>query len=99
MGTRQGLGVVTPIKWVAVFALAVGTEFKACHSGIGTVIRQAVDQRVTRAALGAIDEGIAVTSFRRILHFVQTIATNEIIRRDMGVRLIICYAALNGKIM
>ena len=89
--------MVTPVNWIAVFALAVGAQFKVGHSRIGPVVRQIVDEGITRTALGAIDEGVAVAPFCKILHLGKTIVTDEVVRWNMGVRIIACFASLNGK--
>ena len=61
------LGMKSPVARVGIFGRAVRAQAEACHGRIGAVVRQALDQGVARAALGAIDEGIAVAAIVRIV--------------------------------
>src|SRR5271166_7079527 len=53
------LSMKSPVAWIGIFSRAQRTQLEACHRCIGAVIGQALNQGVTWAALGAIDEGIA----------------------------------------
>ena len=63
----------------------VRAQGKARHRRIGAVIGQALDQRVARAALGAIDEGIAEAPIVRVVQFGKAIVAGEVVRRHVDV--------------
>ena len=91
------MGVVTPVDRVFVLAAATSAHFEAGHGRIRPVVRQTVDEGVARAALGAIDEWVAVAPFAGIVHLGKTIVTDEVVRWNMSVRIISRFAVLNGK--
>ena len=56
----DGLGMEAPVGGVGVFACAFGAHREGRHGGGGTVVGQGSDDREARAAVGAINEGVAV---------------------------------------
>ncbi len=87
-GTRQGLGVKTPIERVGVFGGALRAQREAIERGIRPIVGHGADQRVARSALRAIDEWVAVAARRRVAEFRQALIAGEQIRRHMHVRLL-----------
>ena len=59
IGAGQGLGVEAAVRRGFVFGAAVVAERKISHRGVGPVVGHGRDDGVARAALGAIDEGVA----------------------------------------
>jgi hypothetical protein len=96
-GASQRLGVIAAIQGVFVLRAALGTERKAGHGGIRPVIGQGVDDRVTRPALGAVDERIAVAAFGGVLQLGQAIVADEMIRRDMHMGAVIGFAGFDDE--
>lgn len=81
------------VFWCVEFFFTVGTKPEGLHTGIVTVIRQPLDNAVTRTALGAVGERVAVASLRAVGDFPVTVITEKIIRRDLNVYLC-CRTAL-----
>ena len=57
-----GLGVKAAVGGVVVLGLAGGAHFEARHGGLRAVVGDAAGDGVTRAAVGAVEEGIAVAA-------------------------------------
>ena len=76
-----------PVHGVLVLGPAVGTEGKTGHGGVGPVVGQGVDQGVAGSALGAVGEGVAVPAVARGLHLGQAIRADEVVGRQVDVRL------------
>src|SRR5947209_14997287 len=72
----------TSIRWIVVVCLAGGAHREDTHSRLVAVIGHILNNREARAAVGAVDERIAVTAVLRIKELMQAIITNGGIRRD-----------------
>src|SRR5487761_2214072 len=70
-----------------VFALACGALCKLRHARVGAVIRQMCSQRVARAAVDTVDEGMAVAPVVGIEQFSQAFGTDRHVRCDAGQHL------------
>ena len=64
------------IRWVFVFALAIGAERKTRHSGLGSVVGDVFDDGEARPAVGAIDEGIMIAAVRWVEEFAQAVGAD-----------------------
>ena len=87
LGTRIRLRVETPVGRIVVLTLAVGTHEELAHGGVRAVVGDVLYDAVTRAAVGAVYEGIAVASVRRIEKLTEAIAADARIRLDEGCPL------------
>ena len=76
------LGMKSAVAWIGILGRALRTEGKARHRRIGTIIRQPFDQGVARAALGAINEGVAEAPISRITHFGKAFVAGKVVRRQ-----------------
>ena len=81
------LGVVAAIFDVAVFPLAVRAHGKAPHGGQRTVIGQVPHDGKARAAVGAVDEGVAIAPVLRVQQLAPTVVAQAEVRRDERVAL------------
>ena len=73
------LSVESSIRRVAIFPPAILAEREARHGRVGTVVRNLLDDRVPRPAVGAIDKRIKIPAVGRIEQLAQTIrASGEI---------------------
>ena len=73
--TGVGLCVEAAVGGVVVLGLAVGAHFEARHRGLRAVVGDAAGDGVTRAAVGAVEEGIAVAAVGWSEQFAQAIGT------------------------
>jgi hypothetical protein len=76
------LGVKAPVARVIVLGLALRAERKACHGRVGPVVRDIADNAEARAAVGAVDEWIAVAAVRRVEKLAPAVGADRYIRRD-----------------
>jgi hypothetical protein len=67
------LGVKTTVKWIVIFGGASRTHLESPHRGFGTVVGDILDDREARAAVRAVNEGIAITLVARIKQFLQAV--------------------------
>ena len=82
-----GLRMIAAVHGIAIFLCAVRAHLKLAHGRMTAVIRDIRDDRITRPAVGAVDERIAVTAVRRIIQLAQTVRARRDIRGDHGVSL------------
>lgn len=82
---------------VFIFGLAIRTERKTGHAGIGPVVRQLRYQGVARSTLGAVDERITITSVPGIVQFPQAIRAGVIVGRHVNAGFGIRAAGLHFK--
>ncbi len=64
------------IRWVGVFALAVGAEWKTRHGCLRSVVGDVFDDGEAWAAVGAVDEGIVIAAVSRVEEFAQTVGAD-----------------------
>ena len=79
-GASQGLGVEAAVRRGFVFGAAVVTERKISHRGVGPVVGHGRDDGVARAALGAIDKGVAVAPLSWIVQLFHAVVTGVQVR-------------------
>ena len=79
------LGVIAAVFDVVVFAVAVRAHREAAHRGPRPVIGQILAARKTRAAVGAVDEGIAIAPVGGIEQLAAAVVADTDIRGDEGV--------------
>ena len=79
------LGMVAPVVNIMILPVAVRAHGKADHGGLGPVIGDIFNNRETRAAIGAVNEGIAVAPVPGVTQFPQAVLTDADVRRDQGV--------------
>ncbi len=75
----DGFSMEAAIGRIEILALAVVAERKGRHAGVVAVVRQRLDQRVARAALGAVDEGITVAAIVGVLQLPAAVVAHEIV--------------------
>ena len=78
------LGMEAPVARVAVFGIAAGALGKGRHAGARPVVGQAAGDGVARAAVGAVDEGVAPAPVLRVEKFGQARRTHAHVRPDGG---------------
>ena len=62
--TGIGLRVISPVRHIVVFALAIGAHDETTHGGLGAVVGDVLDDGEARPAVGAVGEGVSVASVR-----------------------------------
>ena len=81
----QRLGMIAPVQRILIFGAALPAHRKTRHRRVGPVVRQPVDDGVTRPALRAVGERIAEAPRDGIAHFRQAVGADEVIRRQRGM--------------
>ena len=61
------------IRWVGVFALAVGAEWKTRHGCLRSIVGDVFDDGEARAAVGAVDERIMIAAVSWGEEFTQAV--------------------------
>lgn len=84
--TRAGdrLGVEAAVEGVLVFPAARRAEGEAGHRGVGAVVRQALEDGEARAAIGAVEEGVAVAAIGRVGKLAEAGVASGDVGRDGG---------------
>ena len=80
-----GLSVEAPVGRVVVFALAGRTQVEDPHGGVGSVVRDGLDDRVAGAAVRAVDEGVAMATVGAVAQFGETVLADRSVGRDLGI--------------
>jgi hypothetical protein len=93
-----GLGVKAPVRRVIIFPLAVRAHGEDAHGGVGPVVRDVGDDGEAGAAVGAVDEGIAVAAVGRVEKLPQAVWAGGYIRRDEQVLAGHLFGGANGEI-
>jgi len=84
------LGVEAAIQRVVILLLALGTHLEATHCGLGSVIRYVLNYGKAGSTVGAVSEGVEVTSVAGCQHFLEAggtsgnIGGNELIFTSFG---------------
>ena len=60
--TCHRLCVKPSIRWVGVFAFAIGAHWEVRHRGFWAVVGNVFDDGEARSAVGAVDEGITIAA-------------------------------------
>ncbi len=77
---RGRLGVEAPVARLLVLAAAVGAEREAAHRRVRPVVRQRADDGEARAAVRAVQEGIAIPAIGRVVQLGEAVVA----RREVG---------------
>ncbi len=72
-GAGIGFGVKAAICGVFILGAAPGAQGKTGHGGVRPVVGDIADDRETGAAVGAVDEGVAITPVLRVFHLPQAV--------------------------
>ena len=70
------------VRWIGVFAFAIGTHGKWSHGRFGAIIKNIFYDREARSAVGAVDEWITIAPIGRVEEFAQAIVADGDIGRD-----------------
>src|SRR3990172_2817037 len=81
-GTCDGLCVKTPVEGILIFRAAFVTEWEIRHGCIRAVVRNAVDDRVARSAIGAVNEWMQIAPVARIKQLAFAIDADGDIRSN-----------------
>ena len=84
VGAGVGLGVEATVERVFVFGPAGVAHDKGGHGGGGPVVGQGLDDAEAGAAVGAVDEGIAIAAVRGIKQLAQAVGAGGHVGRDQG---------------
>ncbi len=79
-----GLGMEPAAGGIVVLGPAGGAHGKRCHGGERSVVGDAGDDGVARAAVGAVDEGVAVAPVCRVKQLSETVRANIAVGRYHG---------------
>ena len=77
-----GLGVVAAVFNIFILGRAGRAHSKARHGGVGAVVGQRAQDGKARAAVGAVDERVAVAAVGGVGHFAQAGRTGGQVGRD-----------------
>ncbi len=77
--------VEAAVEGIVVFSLAGGAHGEVGHGGEGAVVGDVFDDGVTRAAVGAVGERVAVAPVGRVEDFGQTVGADADVGGDEGV--------------
>ena len=72
----------------SILAVAGRTHREGGHGGLGAVIGDILDDGKARAAIGAVDKGVAIAPVLMVEELVETIIAESDIRRDQGKALL-----------
>ena len=78
----DGLGMEAPVVDVVVFIATVVAHRERRHAGHRAVVRHAADDRVARAAVGAVDEWVSAVPVRGIEQLSLAVGASRHVRRD-----------------
>ncbi len=84
-GAGDRLGVEPPIGGIAILTLARIAHRERAHAGALTVVRERQDDREARAAVRAVDEGVAVPAVLGIEQLAQAIGAGRRVRGEQAV--------------
>ncbi|MNL30897.1 hypothetical protein D3C87_1526590 [compost metagenome] len=82
LGAAHRLCVVAPIQRILISRSAARTHGKARHGGVGSVVGEAADDGVARAAVGAVGKGVVVVAIFGVGHVRGARLAHPLIRRD-----------------
>ncbi|MNL10853.1 hypothetical protein D3C87_1316680 [compost metagenome] len=97
LGAAHRLGVVASVQRVFIGRSAGRAHGKARHGGMGSVVGEAADNGVARAAVGAVGKGVAMVAIRRVGHIRGTRLAHPLIRRDGHRSRALLLAGFNSK--
>ena len=85
VGTGVRLGVEPPVERVLVLGAAAGAHLECRHRGQRPVVGNAADDREPRPAVGAVREGVPVTTVRRVHQLGEAGLTGRDVGGDGGL--------------
>ena len=89
--TGDGVGVVTAVCGVVVFPRAGFAHLEGRHSGVAALVGSLLQNAEARAAVGARDEGVAVTPVGGVEEFFAAVFAEADIRRErLKILLVAC---------
>ncbi len=96
--TRHRLGVETSVIYIPVLSSALITHLEDRHCGIRSVVGYSFDYRITRTAVGAVNEWIPVSEIILVLHLTEAILAHGNIGRYLCKSCTCCVAFFYGKL-
>ncbi len=96
--TAVRLGVIAAVFDVVILPVAVRAHREGAHRGLGPVVGHVLDDREARAAVRAVDEGVAVTAVLRVPQLPQAVLADADVRGDQRVALRLGFAREDLKI-
>lgn len=94
---RVGLGVEAPVGGRVVLLLARGAHHEVGHGRQRPVVGKAFDDAVTRPAVGAVDQGVAVPAVPGVHQLGDTVRTDEAVGGDEPARPAVGAALPDGE--
>jgi len=85
--TGNRLGMEAPIIRVTILPLAIRTERESGHGGVRPVVGGAGDDRIARAAVGAVDERITIAPVSGVKKLAKAVRADITIRRNQSVAM------------
>jgi len=82
-----GLGVEAAVEWVIVFGLAGGAHCECGHGGLWPVVGDAAGDGEAGAAVGAVEERVAVAAVTRIEKLAEAVGAGGGVGGDAGGNL------------
>ncbi|MNY21208.1 hypothetical protein D3C86_1547390 [compost metagenome] len=98
LGAAHRLGVVASVQRVFIGRRAARAHGKARHGGVGSVVGEAADDGVARAAVGAVGKGVVVVAICGVGHIPGARLAHSLIRRDGDRGGALLLARLNSKL-
>ena len=92
-----GLGVETAVRRILVFAQAIGAHREDRHGGLRAIVGDVLNDAVTRAAIGAVGEGIEIAAVGGIGEIGVAIVAGADVGRDHGELSGVRNAVMNGE--
>ena len=96
---RHGLRVEAPVAHVVVLGRALLAHRKHAHRGQRAVVGDAFDDRVARAAVGAVDVGVAVAAVLRVEHSREALIAHAGVRGDERARAPVALADVDFELL
>ena len=93
------LSMEASVQGVIVFIPALWAHGEVLHCGAVAIIGNAFHDRVTRATVRTVDEGVAMTPIRGVKQFGQAFAANTDIRADEGRIAALISTLRNGELL
>ncbi len=84
--TGDRLRVKAAVGGIAILRVAQRIHGPTAHGGAAAIVGQSFDNGIARAAVGAVDIGIAVARIGGIAHFGETVRADREVGRDAGQR-------------
>src|SRR5580700_7564497 len=96
-GAGQGFSVESPVIRGGILSLARLAQREAIQSRVDSIVGQVANDRVSRATLSTIDEGVAIPARLGIVQFADAVLAARQVERQPHVALISKCARQNAK--